>query len=302
MCRRSKNACQNLHCRSLLDEASFTRLLEVAQQEFRSQGNLNMLRAQPEIAAFLYHDVTDDPSESGFQRPTAMRYKQTRKAFASHLNGIARGGLTPERVSELDFQCPGKHVLVTFDDGGKGALHAAEELNRRGWKGHFFITTGLLGTRTFLNVSQLRHLHSCGHIVGTHSHTHPDIFRAIPYPQMIQEWRTSSQLLSDLLGTPCLVGSVPGGDVSRRVFHSAHDAGMKFLFTSDPVRLPKQIGNCWILGRICPRTDAPMPEIQKLAEFRGWNEALYRRRAKTAVKTFFSPLYRLYADYALRQQ
>lgn len=260
-----------------------------------------MFRTQPEIAAFLYHDVTDDPSQSGFQRPTAMRYKQTRKAFASHLHGIATGGLTPERVSDLNFEHPGKHVLITFDDGGKGALHAAEELNRRGWKGHFFITTSLLGTRTFLDTAELRYLHSCGHIIGTHSHTHPDIFKAIPYRQMVQEWRVSSNLLSDLLGAPCFSGSVPGGDVSRRVFQSAHEAEIKFLFTSDPVLAPQRTGDSWILGRVCPKTDAPVPEIQKLAEFRGWQEALYRRRAKTAVKTFFFPLYRLYAGYALRQ-
>jgi peptidoglycan/xylan/chitin deacetylase (PgdA/CDA1 family) len=260
-----------------------------------------MLRAQVSVAAFLYHDVTDDPSASGFQRPTAMRYKQSRVDFAGHLDGIARGGLAPETVSRLDFSRPGRHILVTFDDGGRGALYAAEELNRRGWKAHFFITTGLLGTRTFLDAGQLRYLQSCGHVIGSHSHTHPDIFKAISFRQMIQEWRTSSRILSDLLGDACVTGSVPGGDVSRRVFQSAHEAGLKYLFTSDPILVPRRVGDCWILGRICPRTDAPIPHIQKLAEFQGWNEALYRRRAKTAVKTIFFPLYRLYADLALRQ-
>lgn len=256
--------------------------------------------AQPRIAAFLYHDVTDDPTESGFQRRTALRYKQTREAFANHLDGIAFSGLTPKTVSRLNFSQPGRHVLLTFDDGGRGALHAAEELNRREWKGHFFITTGLLGSRTFLNANQLRHLQSCGHVIGSHSHTHPDIFKALPYQAMIQEWRTSTHLLSDLLGIDCDTASVPGGDVSRRVYQSANEAGLRFLFTSDPILIPKPEGDCWILGRICPRTDAPTPAIQKLAEFRGWREALVCRRAKTAVKTFFFPLYRMYADHALR--
>jgi peptidoglycan/xylan/chitin deacetylase (PgdA/CDA1 family) len=258
-----------------------------------------MFGTQPQIAAFLYHDVTDDPTDSGFQRPTAKRYKQTRGDFAAHLDAIARGGHTPQAVFDLDFRRPRKHVLLTFDDGGKGAVHAAEELNRRGWKGHFFITTGYLGTRTFLDAGQLRYLHSCGHVIGSHSHTHPDIFKAISYRQMVQEWRTSSALLSDVVGAACRTASVPGGDVSRRVFQSAHEAGFQFLFTSDPVLAPKQTGDCWILGRICPKTDAPAPEIQKLAQFRGWNEALYLRRAKTAVKTCFFPLYRRYANRVL---
>jgi peptidoglycan/xylan/chitin deacetylase (PgdA/CDA1 family) len=259
-----------------------------------------MHQGRARIAAFLYHDVTDDPSESGFQRRSALRYKQTRKAFASHLDGIARGGQTPKIVSKLNFRHPGEHVVITFDDGGKGALHAAEELNRRGWKGHFFITTGLVGTRTFLDANQLRYLQSCGHVIGSHSHTHPDIFRGIPYEQMIREWRTSCNILSDLLGRECVTGSVPGGDVSRRVFQSANEAGMKYLFTSDPILVPMNEGDCWILGRVCPKTDAPRPHIQKLAGFRGWKKELFLCRAKTAVKTTFFPLYRTYIRFALR--
>ncbi len=215
--------------------------------------------AQPRIAAFLYHDVTDDPTESGFQRRTALRYKQTREAFANHLDGIAFSGLTPKTVSRLNFSQPGRHVLLTFDDGGRGALHAAEELNRREWKGHFFITTGLLGSRTFLNANQLRYLQSCGHVIGSHSHTHPDIFKALRYQEMIQEWRTSTHLLSDLLGVDCVTASVPGGDVSRRVYQSANEAGLQFLFTSDPILIPKSEGDCWVLGRICLRNRRTYP-------------------------------------------
>ena len=42
-----------------------------------------MLHDRPKIAAFFYHDVTDTPSESGFQRRWALRYKQTREAFTT---------------------------------------------------------------------------------------------------------------------------------------------------------------------------------------------------------------------------
>jgi peptidoglycan/xylan/chitin deacetylase (PgdA/CDA1 family) len=261
-----------------------------------------MLPEKAKIATFLYHDVADNPAESGFQRPSAMSYKQSRAAFAGHLDGIAQSGFVPTTVFDVDFTQPGKNVLITFDDGGKGAIDAAEELNRRGWKGHFFITTKLIGTRTFLDASQTRYLHSCGHVIGSHSHTHPDIFKAIPYQQMLEEWRTSCDLLSDVLGAPCVTGSVPGGDVSRRVFQSADEAGMKFLFTSDPVLSPKQEGNCRILGRVCPKADAPVSHIRNLAEFRGWSSELNWRRMKVAVRTSLFPLYKMYVRYALERQ
>jgi peptidoglycan/xylan/chitin deacetylase (PgdA/CDA1 family) len=230
-----------------------------------------------------------------------MTYKQTRSVFARHLDRIAQSGIEPKLVSDVNFGSAEKHILITFDDGGKGALYAAEELNRLGWKGHFFITTSLLGTRTFLDEKATRYLHSCGHVIGSHSHTHPDIFRALPFERMVQEWRTSCDLLSDLLGSPCLTGSVPGGDVSRRVFQSADAAGMKSLFTSDPLLVPKQEGNCWILGRVCPKADEPLPNIQRLAEFRGWTKELARVRFKTTLKTALSPLYRIYVRHAIQQ-
>lgn len=261
-----------------------------------------MLMPKTNVAAFLYHDVTDDPSDSGFQRRSAMEYKQSRTAFANHLEAIARSGFVPQTVSDLELGKPGKHVVLTFDDGGKGALHAAEELNRRGWRAHFFITTSMLGTRTFLDTSQTRYLHSCGHTVGSHSHTHPDIFKGIPYERMVEEWRTSCDLLSDLLGARCEAGSVPGGDVSPRVFQSADTAGIKYLFTSDPNPIPRRNGDCWILGRMCPKSDAPAGYIQRLAEFSGWRGELYRVRAKTAAKTFLFPLYRIYVRHRLRYE
>ena len=46
---------------------------------------MTMTRAWPQIAAFTYHEVTDDPSSSGFQRLGAVPYKLTPRAFAEHL-------------------------------------------------------------------------------------------------------------------------------------------------------------------------------------------------------------------------
>lgn len=257
------------------------------------------MKSPAKIATFLYHDIADDPTTSGFQRRSAMAYKQSQSVFAEHLERIADSGCAPGSVEHVDFEKFDKHVLVTFDDGGKGALSAAEELNRRGWKGHFFITTSLLGTPTFLDRSETRYLQSCGHIIGSHSHTHPDIFKALSFEQMLIEWRTSKSILEDVLGAPCTTASVPGGDVSRMTFRSANEAGLRFLFTSDPYLNPFCEGNCWILGRICPSADAPLEQIQDLAKFRGWSKEAARVRLKTSVKTALFPLYRLYVRYAL---
>src|SRR5262249_10311385 len=158
---------------------------------------------------------TDDPSASGFQRPGAVPYKLSRQAFAQHLAAIATSPFVPECILDIDIARPGRHLLLTFDDGGKSAVYVSEELSRRGWKGHFFIVTSLIGSRTFVDAREVRYIRSQGHVIGSHSHTHPNIFKELSFERMVEEWRMSCDRLAQLLGEPCTTAAVPGGDSSR---------------------------------------------------------------------------------------
>src|SRR5204862_365745 len=109
--------------------------------------------------------------------------------FAEHLASIATGPHVPGLVAQIDFTRLGRHVLLTFDDGGKSAVYTADELSRRGWQAHFFIVTSLIGTRTFVDARDIRYLRSCGHVVAGHSRTPPAIFRDETPERMLEEWR-----------------------------------------------------------------------------------------------------------------
>lgn len=254
------------------------------------------------IASFGYHEVTDHPATAGFQRPGARPYKHTPDAFGRDLDAIARSPCRPERVTELDLARPGRHLLLTFDDGGKSAMAIADALAARDWKGHFFIVTGLIGTRTFLTAQEIRYLRRCGHVVGSHSDTHPDIFREQPFDRMVEEWRVSRDKLAHLLGEPCLTASVPGGDISPLVLESADASGITHLFTSEPVLRPERVGACWVLGRFMPKAWTPAARIADLAAFRGWRSALLVRRLKGAARRSFPQLYREYVRRTTREQ
>ena len=260
-----------------------------------------MTRASAAVASFGYHEVTDDPAAAGFQRPGALPYKHAPAAFARDLDAIARGPHAPERVTDLDLGAAGRHVVLTFDDGGKSAVAIADALAARGWKGHFFIVTGLIGTRTFLTAQEVRSLRQGGHVVGSHSETHPDIFREQPFDRMVEEWRVSRDRLAQLLGEPCETASVPGGDSSPLVFKSADVAGLTYLFTSEPVLTPARVGTCWILGRYMPKAWTPAARIGELAAFRGWRSALLVRRLKGAARRAFPALYRQYVRRTTRE-
>ncbi len=262
-------------------------------QETRSQETL--------IASFGYHDVTDVPTEAGFQRKGAAGYKLGTAAFREHLDRIATRPVHPRLVTEIDVTRPGRHLLLTFDDGGKSALYIGDELCRRGWRGHFFIATGLLGRRTFLTPAEICSLRQAGHVVGSHSHSHPDIYRELTREQMIVEWRRSCDVLEQLLGEPCTIGAVPGGEISAEVLRSGAAAGLRHLFTSEPVLTPRLVAGCWVLGRFCIKASVSPGEITRLADFRGWTGKWLVRRTKQVVTRTLPSLYRLYVSHSTKE-
>jgi peptidoglycan/xylan/chitin deacetylase (PgdA/CDA1 family) len=254
-----------------------------------------------EIATLGYHDVTDDPTTSGFQRPGALPYKLGRRAFRAQLDRIAAGPVAPTLVTAIDWTKPGRHVLLTFDDGGKSALDAAEELSRHGWRGHFFIVTGRIGAPTFLDASEIRWLRGAGHLVGSHSHTHPDIFRDLTAAQMSEEWRVSRDVLGGLLGEACVIASVPGGDISPAVVPRAAAAGLRYLFTSEPWLRPRRVDGCWALGRFAPKVTTAAPRVQRLTEFRGWLRARVLRELSVLARRTAPVAYRWYVQRTTRE-
>lgn len=260
------------------------------------------MRTSAEVATLAYHDVADDPATSGFQRPGARAFKHSWRTFMRHLDGMDGLGLRPGPVSALDLRQGGRHVLLTFDDGGRSAAGAGDELSRRGWTGHFFIVTSLIGHQTFLAAEDIRHLHRCGHVIGSHSHTHPDIFKRQTRAQMLREWVFSAGILADLLGAPCTTASVPGGDISRAVLDSGASAGFSYLFTSEPVLSPQQVEACWVLGRGHIKAGTSPERVRALAACRGWRRELWVRRAKGLARTLGAPLYVRYVRLRTRPQ
>ena len=254
-----------------------------------------------EIATLGYHEVVDNAKESGFQRPSAIRYKHPASEFAKHLEKIVLSPVRPVLITSVDFARPGKYLLLTFDDGGKSALYVADQLCKNDWKAHFFIVTSLIGTRTFLDINEIKYLNSCGHIIGSHSHTHPDIFKDQSFDNMIKEWNISCDVLSQTLGTSCFAGAVPGGDISPTVLRSADAAGIRYLFTSEPVLTPKQEGACWIIGRACIKSGSSLDVVNDLVNFKGWTKQLRRWRTKVLLKTTMFPLYKYYVRRRTRE-
>jgi peptidoglycan/xylan/chitin deacetylase (PgdA/CDA1 family) len=216
-----------------------------------------------------YHDVVPgaDYDASGFAGAGPASYKMTLARFAEHLSAIAASGCQPVRATDwLAAASSQRPLFITFDDGGVGAHGCiADALEHHGWRGHFFVTAGQVGTPTFLSGAQMRELRDRGHVIGAHSYSHPKRMGALPPDVILDEWRRSTAILSDALGEAITTASVPGGFYTPPVGVAAAESGLTLLFTSAPTTRVHEVDGCRVLGRYTLRQWSPATQAAALA-------------------------------------
>ena len=250
--------------------------------------------------ALLLHDVyRDRPAESGFSGAAADRYKLPIAEFQAQMFGLARGLDGAVRSAAPWVETRNGRVAVTVDDGGV-SYHAivADRLEALGLRGYCLVTTNCIGRRGFLQPAQLRELAARGHVIGSHSVSHPARFSDCTWDRLLREWSDSRERLEDLLGTAVTAGSVPGGYFSRRVAEAADAAGLKRLFTSEPVTGVYLVGDCQVIGRFTVRPGCRPGFAGAIA--RGYAPALLREwaawNAKKLLKHALGAAYPRFAD------
>ncbi len=248
----------------------------------------------------LLHDVSDRPDSSGFTQPTAAKYKHSVRQFADYLDAVSETELPvvpstqPLQQHKRDDRHPvAPTVTFTFDDGGAAAPTAANLLEDRGWRGVFFVTTDLIGTSGFMTERQIIELHQRGHIIGSHSCSHPDVFRSLKRQEMRDEWQRSRDVLQELLNCDVHHASVPGGDCDRATLEEASAAGYRQIFTSEQQTKPWTCGDATCYGRLM-MVETTSPETLQRWLFHptiGILPERFLRFTKSSVKQLMGPMY-----------
>jgi peptidoglycan/xylan/chitin deacetylase (PgdA/CDA1 family) len=225
--------------------------------------------------SLAYHDIIKPgrPDSSGLPGPGAAPGKVWSTEFREQLGAVAeRVPYWPilaraDQMGEFSF-------LITFDDGGVSAYEcAADLLEELGWRGNFFIITDYVDAPRFLSRAQIRALHRRGHLIGSHSSSHPVRISRLSPARIDEEWTGSKQALEQILGEPVEVASIPFGYYSRRVAEAAARAGFRVLFTSEPTTRCRAVGPCRVLGRYAVSRGTSPNTVAELALDRSWPQA-----------------------------
>lgn len=202
----------------------------------------------------MYHDiVTADDMTSGFQNESAFQYKVDETVFE-------------EQVKALK----GENVVFSFDDGGVSFYtKAAPILEKYGFKGVFFISTGYIGTPGFLSEDQIKELAKGGHIIGSHTHTHPTDLSKLSTEEVVEEWKKSYSILRGLTGKTDIVASIPNGNTSKQGLQLAFNCGYTEIYTSQPTTKVKCKDNYRLIGRYVIHNNMTVQNVVNIVASKG---------------------------------
>lgn len=236
----------------------------------------------PKTLSLLYHEIVDDYSESGFQNKDNLAYMHKRDVFERHIEIFKNQIKSNPKVD---------NYLLTFDDGGKSNLKSASILEKNDLKGIYFITTNKINSTGFLAENDIIKLHNSQHIIGAHSHTHPMIFRYLTYSNMLEEWKTSKQILENIIGKEVLHCSIPGGDADIKTYESAVESGFKFIFDSEPIVEERVVNEAKIYGRFSIKAQTSDLELVKILNLDNLKKLQQNRKIKSTIKKIIFPIH-----------
>ena len=168
-------------------------------------------------AVLMFHDVyRDSCTESGFQSIGANHYKISEALFAEQLDSLSKSSL-----------------IWTFDDGGVSFYNViAPLLEQYNLRGHFFVVTDCIGSEGFLSIEQSRDLHNRGHIIGSHSSSHPENLLSLSYDERKEEWTKSVDFLNSVIGSQVTEVSIPNGYFDDGDIPLFRELGITKIYTS----------------------------------------------------------------------
>lgn len=153
------------------------------------------------IVILLYHSISSQKSNTSLDK-----FNITLEKFEKQIKFLKRFGYSTIKASAIEhilqnkLYKKNKYVLITFDDGYKNNLEAAEVLAKHGYSALFFISTAYLGKNLdnmeMLNVDDTKKLINLGMEIGSHSHYHKKLSET-SYKDIEENIKTSRDLLSN---------------------------------------------------------------------------------------------------------
>jgi peptidoglycan/xylan/chitin deacetylase (PgdA/CDA1 family) len=222
----------------------------------------------------LFHDI-DSSKRIGMQK-YGSRYLVSWDIVNNAIEDAQNKLIEFEPINPLKLnKSKGKFVRVTIDDGGGSSIEIARHLEKKNIKAYFFIPTKFIGNKGFLDKDEIKEINDMGHIIGSHSHSHPNPFCELTKNMIHLEVAKSKQILEQILGKDVDTFSVPGGEIRKDTLITLCDEilELKEIYISTPYQgtyfLNSKIKQK-IFGRLCIEKNMPYNTVSNYMAGKGW--------------------------------
>ena len=166
-----------------------------------------------EVPILCYHRIEDGRNDI---------YSVSPAIFASHLQILADSGYSSVLPDELydylvyNTTLPDKPVIISLDDSRKEHYTiAAPELEKRNFRGAFFIMTVTNDKKNYLSTDEIVELSDRGHSIGLHSWDHVMATKYNDSTIWEKQVYTPKKKLEDMIGKPIDYWAYPNGVYNR---------------------------------------------------------------------------------------
>jgi len=249
----------------------------------------------------MFHELQVPGRPVVDDQPGYLRYVVHEATFSRHLRAMSEQQLHGVAVGAAwDSAGPDGCVVLTFDDGCETDWTvAAPLLSALGLGATFYVVSGWIGRRGFMDTRQLRELHAAGFEIGSHSASHA-FFNDLDEGALRHEIADSRRAIEDILGDRVRHLSCPGGRATRRAARVAEESGYETMATSCIGRNDTSTDR-YALARCAVMADTTPARFAALCRGRGLRRLRARQQLLTGARRLVGN--RLYAglrQYALR--
>jgi peptidoglycan/xylan/chitin deacetylase (PgdA/CDA1 family) len=216
----------------------------------------------------LYHEVTDFPERAKKIRKMSPADSLLTKHFEEQMAYLSdRPNTKVVNVDNIftEAQESAQKIVLTFDDGLIGNyLFASNILEKYGYQATFFVTVDHISTNRYMNWHQLSALHKNGHLIQSHTMTHP-MLGECDESRITYELETSKKIIEDKIGAPVKYLSLPFGSSNERVAPIAKQLGYQGIFTSLS-NIAEWKNESFRFGRIHIKDTYPLKKFMRLID------------------------------------
>lgn len=197
---------------------------------------LSLKEKTARVPILVYHTIkpyefASSKKDYAFNVPPRTFEKQMKYLKNKKYNSISMAML--DNFFEKGTSLPKNPVVITFDDGWETQYtRALPILKKYGFAATFYIITGDIGEKNFLNWEQVRNLAGAGMEIGGHTKSHP-FLTDVDDDKLTEEVGEGKEIIEKNIGQAINTFAYPYGRYDDRVVSAVSSAGYKIARTTD---------------------------------------------------------------------